>query len=162
MGCKNNGIYWQMLENHDIILTACGYGGTGRRARLRIWSARVQVRFLLSALNKNEWESFLLRGKVLPFILRAHSALLSAFLRESWWEGAKALFSCRTWWEMLRFTRAWEEWQKRQRRYGLNEVKASVFRRWPVTKAYSRRANHPLDGWCWLKVFLLICNSVFE
>jgi len=31
---------------------------------------------------------------------------------------------------------------------GLNEVKASVFRRWPVTKAYSRRANHPLDGWC--------------
>ena len=31
---------------------------------------------------------------------------------------------------------------------GLNEVKASVFRRCPVTKAYSRRANHPLDGWC--------------
>ena len=31
---------------------------------------------------------------------------------------------------------------------GLNKVKASVFRRWPVTEAYSLRANHPLDGWC--------------
>ena len=29
----------------------------------------------------------------------------------------------------------------------MNEVKASVFRRWPVTAAYSRRANHPFDGW---------------
>jgi len=38
-------------------------------------------------------------------------------------------------------------WQKRQRQDGLNEVKASVFRRWPVTRAYSPRANHPLEGW---------------
>jgi len=28
-------------------------------------------------------------------------------------------------------------------------VKASVFRRWPVAKAYSRRTNHPFDGWWW-------------
>ena len=29
---------------------------------------------------------------------------------------------------------------------GLNKVKASVFRRWPVTEAYSLRANRPFDG----------------
>ncbi len=27
-------------------------------------------------------------------------------------------------------------------------VKASVFRRWPVTEAYSLSANHPFDRWC--------------
>ncbi len=27
-------------------------------------------------------------------------------------------------------------------------VKDSVFRRWPVTEAYSLSANHPFDGWC--------------
>jgi len=29
----------------------------------------------------------------------------------------------------------------------LNNVKASVFRRWLVIWAYSSGANHPLDGW---------------
>ena len=33
-----------------------------------------------------------------------------------------------------------------QGRYGLNKVKASVFRRWPVTEAYSLRANRLFDG----------------
>lgn len=33
--------------------------------------------------------------------------------------------------------------RKRQRRNGLNKVKASVLRRWPVLKAYSLRSNHP-------------------
>ena len=31
-----------------------GYGGTGRRARFRFWWETVQVRFLLSALNKRD------------------------------------------------------------------------------------------------------------
>ena len=30
---------------------------------------------------------------------------------------------------------------------GLNIVKASAFRRWPVIKAFSLCGNHPFDGW---------------
>jgi len=36
---------------------------------------------------------------------------------------------------------------KEAKAIGLNKVKASVLRRWPVAWAYSPRANHPLDGW---------------
>ena len=30
---------------------------------------------------------------------------------------------------------------------GLNEVKAGALRRWPASKGYTLRANHPLCGW---------------
>ena len=48
-------------RNPFRLTTICGYGGIGRHARFRFWSARVQVQVLLSAVApkiKNLW-SFL-------------------------------------------------------------------------------------------------------
>ena len=36
---------------------------------------------------------------------------------------------------------------KEAKAIGLNKEKASALRRWPVSKAYSLRGNHPFDGW---------------
>ena len=61
------------------LLNICGYGGTGRRARLRIWFPGVQVRFLLPAPLDN------LRLFLAVFIFYSNFKRAGAFFDYKWW-----------------------------------------------------------------------------
>ena len=68
---KNLFLYFKCLTKKNLcakITNSCGYGGIGRRARLRIWWATVGVRVPLSAPNKTSRKvCFFVCGKTARF-----------------------------------------------------------------------------------------------